>query len=269
MFLMEKKEFFDRISFPTEYKDEKELKSSIILLFLTCLTFFLLSSLMIILNFFLLSKVLLLGTIAYEFILFYMLDNYTKKYIEKRVSGNKTRRTLHVTSTGIFGLLIILTFVTLVYTMITPTPLVENKFVSLTIALLLIVAPTFFWHELVSGFKKKYLNKLKFLGLIVILLSMASVACAQNETNGTLDTLSSGLNALQQGMNYFNQIQSSIGAVQDFFETNLHLTTQQTQIIIIIGVLILAFLLLKFLSVIVKWVIIILIAWIIIQMVLL
>ncbi|MFA5406847.1 MAG: hypothetical protein WC307_05840 [Candidatus Nanoarchaeia archaeon] len=264
---MDKQEFFDRISFPTEYRNEKELKTSIILLFLTCLIFFILSSLMIIFNLFLLSKVLLLGTIAYEFILFFLLDSYTKGYIKKQIKGNNIKRTLSVTSTGVFGLLIIMTFITLIYSMITPNPTTENKFISLTISLLLIMMPTFFWHELVMGFKKKYLKKLKFLGLGIMILSLPlmGVASAENETN----SLMGGLNTVQQGLDFINQLKNGFSSVQEFFQNNLNLTEQQTQIVIIIAVLILAFLLLKFLSVIVKWVIVILIAWIIIQMFLL
>ncbi len=120
--------FVDRLSFPTEFRNLKELKTSIILLFITCLAFFLLSSAAIIFHLFIFSKTLLAGTLAYEFILFYLLDRYTRDFIEKKVNGKKVKRTLGFTSSIIFATLITLTFLTLIYTMLTPAPESENRF---------------------------------------------------------------------------------------------------------------------------------------------
>ncbi|MBD3312270.1 hypothetical protein GF352_02320 [archaeon] len=267
---MKKQEFFDRISFPTEYRTQAELKTSIILLFLTCVGFFILSSAMIIHNLFLFSKTLLLGTMAYEFILFYLLDKYTKKFIRKEVKG-KVKKTLDVSSTIIFGFLILITFATLVYTMITPTPVTENKFLSLGIALFLIIMPTFYWHELVVWFKKNLLKKFKFLGIGLLLFLVLGRGLAANETvNQSSDmftTLGQGVTMMGQAFNFVNQLRDNYNSFQTFLQESLNLTPQHTQIITLVGVLIGAFLLFKFLSVIVKWVVIILVVWIIIQMI--
>src|SRR3989339_1837014 len=106
---------FDRISFPTEYHSEADLKSSLVLLFFTCLFFFVLSSCLIVANLFLFSKTLLLGTIAYELILFYLLDKYTENYIEKKIKG-KAKKALALSAKLIFGVLLLTTFVALVFT---------------------------------------------------------------------------------------------------------------------------------------------------------
>jgi len=271
---MKKQTFFDRISFPTEYRTLDELKSSIVLLFITCLVFFILSSLMIVLNLFLFSKVILLGTIAYEFILFYLLNQHTRKFIEKKIKG-KPKKPLGMTSSIIFGILMTLTFITLLYTMLTPTPLTENKFISLSAALAIIVLPTFFWHELVMWFKKKGLKKIKLLGLMLMLsLVFSNGALAVNETmnessqdQGFFEQIGEGMNAINKGMTFISQVSDFINNIQTNFQNYLGLTPQQTQIVMVILILITAFLFIKFLGVIVKWLIVILIAWIIIQMI--
>lgn len=270
---MKKQEFVDRISFPTEYRTQAELKTSIILLFLTCVVFFILSSAMIIHNLFIFSKTLLLGTMAYEFILFYLLDKYTKKFIRKEVKG-KVKKTLDVSSTIIFGFLMLITFATLVYTMVTPTPVTENKFLSLGIALFLIIMPTFYWHELVMWFKKNLLKKFKFLGIGLLLFLVLGSGLAANETvnetaqqGDVFTTLGQGVTMMGQAFNFINQLRDNYNSFQAFMQESLNLTPQHTQIITIVLVLVGAFLLFKFLSVIVKWVVIILVVWIIIQMI--
>ncbi len=269
---MNKQEFFDRISFPTEYQSKEELKASIILLFITCTTFFILSSATIIMQLFIFSKTLLLGTITYEFTLFYLLHEYTKSFIEKKIKTKKTKKTLSITSTIIYSTLITLTFMTLIYTMLTPTPVNENKFISLTTALLIIIAPTFFWHELVTEFKKKTLKRFKLISIILIIMISINMTSADNITvnetsKGTLNTITESINTINKGINYITQLKTQITSIQSTLTETLNLTTQQTQIITIIGILITAFMLLKFLTIIVKWSIIILIAWIIIQMI--
>lgn len=270
---MKKEEFFDRISFPTEYRSQAELKTSIILLFLTCVLFFLLSSAMIIHNLFIFSKTLLLGTLAYEFILFYLLSKYTKKYIKKEVKG-RVKQTLDLSSTIIFSLLMLLTFATLAYSMITPTPVTENKFLSLGIALFLIILPTFYWHELVLWFKKNLLKKFKFLGVGLLVFLVLGNGFAANETinetaqqGDVFTTLGQGVTMMGQAFNFINQLKENYNNFQSFMQESLNLTPQHTQIITIVLVLVGAFLLFKFLSVVVKWVVIILVAWIIIQMI--
>lgn len=279
---MSRRTFFDRISFPTEYNTKEELKSSIVLLFLTCLLFFILSSAMIIFDLFMFSKTLLLGTIAYELILFYMLDEYVKKFIQAEIKREGARKTLKTTSSVIFSALMLLTLLTLVYTMVTPTPVVENKFISLTIPLILIVLPTFFWHELVMFFKKKFLGKIKLLGLFFLILAvMPSLVQAQevivtnqsgNQTvqqGGTdiFSKFSSGVSFIEKGVDFFNKIKTFITDAQSKIQAYLNLTPEQIQIITIVAILIGVFLLLKFLSVIVKWIIVILIIWIIAQLI--
>lgn len=267
---------FDRISFPTEYHSEADLKSSLVLLFFTCLFFFVLSSFLIVADMLLFSKTLLLGTIAYELILFYLLDKYTEDYIEKRVKG-KAKKALAVTTKIVFGVLLFTTFAVFVFTMTTPNPPTENKFVSLLVSLLIIVAPTFFWHELIDWFKKKGYSKLKFLGLGVFfsLLVFNVTFAADNVTvvnttdSGLLGSLGTALGTFQRGVNFFNQVSGYIDGIRSFIQDNLHLTEQQTQIAMLVGVLVSAYFILKFLSVIIKWVIVILIAWIVIQMFLL
>jgi len=263
---MKRQKFFDRISFPTEYRSIHELKTSMILLFFTCLIFFIISSGAIIINLFLFSKTLLLGTIAYEFILFYLLKEQTREYIKKKIKG-KAKRTLDISTSLIFGALILVTFATLMFTMLTPSPLTENKFISLTTALILIVAPTFFWHELVMYFKKKAFKGIKLLGFGLVFLLAVNAASAQNNTTGgLLSTISQTADTVQQGLSFITDITNFFNNIQTIVGSTLNLNPQQTQIALLIGVLIGAFLLLKFLSVIVKWVIVILIAWIIIQM---
>jgi len=264
---MAKQKFFDRISFPTEYRDRKELKTSMILLFFTCLIFFIISSSAIIMNLFLFSKTLLLGTIAYEFILFYLLKEQTKEYIKEKIKG-KAKRTLDISTSIIFGILILVTFATLLYTMLTPNPLTENKFISLSAALILIVGPTFFWHELVMFFKKKGFKGIKWLGFGLMFLIVVSAASAQNNTTngGLLSTIGQTADTVQQGLNFISDITNFFTNIQTTIGNTLNLTPQQTQVVLLIGVLIGAFLLLRFLGVIVKWVIVILIAWIVIQM---
>jgi hypothetical protein len=271
---MKRKEFFDRISFPTEYRSRDELKTSIVLLFFTCLIFFILSSIMITLELFLFSKTLLLGTISYELILFFLLNDYTKKFIKKEIKG-KPKKTLNITTSLIFGSLMLLTFLTLVYSMITPTPVTENKFVSLTAALLIIIAPNFFWHELVMYFKKRALKMIKFLGvgaLLFLVISNGAVATTNVTNNQTspfdfLNNITQGISWLEKIGTFFTQAKDVFSNIQTIIQDNLHLTAQQTQAAMLIGVLIIAFMFLKFLSVIVKWVIVILIVWIIIQMI--
>ncbi|HLE06022.1 MAG TPA: hypothetical protein VI790_01605 [Candidatus Nanoarchaeia archaeon] len=267
---------FDRISFPTEYHSEADLKSSLVLLFFTCLFFFVLSSCLIVANLFLFSKTLLLGTIAYELILFYLLDKYTENYIEKKIKG-KAKKALALSAKLIFGVLLLTTFVALVFTMTTPNPATENKFVSLLISLLIIVAPTFFWHELIEWFKKKGYSKLKFLGLgiffslLVFNVSFAAdnVTVANVTDTGIFGSLGTALSTFQKGVNFFTQVTGYIDNIKSVIQANLNLTEQQTQIVMLIAILVSAYFVLKFLSVIVKWVIVILIAWIVIQMFLL
>jgi len=267
---------FDRISFPTEYHSEADLKSSMVLLFFTCLFFFVLSSFLIVADMLLFSKTLLLGTIAYELILFYLLDKYTEGYIEKRIKG-KAKKALAFTTKLIFGVLLFTTFAVFVFTMTTPNPSTENKFVSLFISLLIIVAPTFFWHELIDWFKKKGYSKLKFLGLGIffsllvfnVTFAADNVTVANTTDSGILGSLGTALGTFQKGVNFFSQVSGYIDNIRSVIQNNLNLTEQQTQIAMLVGVLISAYFILKFLSVIVKWVIVILIAWIVIQMFLL
>ncbi len=129
------------------------------------------------------------------------------------------------------------------------------------------MSPTFFWDELVHHFKKKVLKKFKIVGALAILLLLASSASAQNATNASLiNSLQGTISTVENGVNMFNQVKNFISNFQTNLGDALNLTPQQTQVVTIVGMLIGVFLLLKFLSVIVKWVIIILIVWIIIQL---
>ncbi len=256
------RELVDRISFPTEYNDITELRISIALLFITCIVYFTVSSLALTINWFLFSKTLLTGTIAYEFILLYLLDKYAKELINNKVKGKHVKRTLNVTSSGVFALLITLTFLALIYTMTLPTPVMENKFLSLLLSLILIVLPTIFWDELVHYFKKKGFKRLGLTGLLLLLIITPGFS-----VNQSLNQTISSLSTIEKALTYI----STMRGVASNFESSLQdfgLTEQQSRMVMLIGILISVFLLLKFLSVIVKWVIIILIVWIIIQMLL-
>ena len=97
-------------------------------------------------------------------------------------------------------ILLLTTFVALVFTMTTPNPATENKFVSLLISLLIIVAPTFFWHELIEWFKKKGYSKLKFLGLGIffsLLVFNVSFAVTPNAKNQALSRLDGSAKLIQ------------------------------------------------------------------------
>lgn len=273
---MKKKEFLDRISFPTEYNTKEELKSSIVLLFFTCIIFFILSSLVIIFNLFLFSKTLLLGTIAYELILFYLLNEYTKKFIQKEITREKAKKTLNVASTIIFTALMLLTLFTLAYTMMMPVAANENKFISLTIPLFLIVLPTFFWHELVILFKKKILSNIKIIGILILFLALTPITLAQEPINESLNItggtdifgkILTGVSMLEKGSEFFSKIQDLFIKAQTWIQTYIKLSPEQTQLLTIAVALVGLYFLLKFLSVIVKWVIVIIIAWVVIQLI--
>jgi|GEM_PF-2611049 len=266
----------DRLSFPTEYHSFNELKSSLIVLFIVCLSLFILSSILISFDLFLLSKIILMGTMAYEFLLLYLLRDYTRQFI-KKIKGKGTKRSLSTITSIIFGLIILLTVFSLIYTMASPNPATENKVVSLIIGLVIILLPTFFWHELVKGFEKKYLKHIKFLlltGLILSALPVAVMAQPVNTTNQTTNqtglgnwwtSLTSGFTALQQVSTFFTQVQSFFSTIQSSLSSWFGLEPFQSQVIVIILILIAAFVILKFLSTVVKWVVIILVVWIIIQ----
>ncbi len=260
------KKIIDRISFPTEFNNKKELRASIVLLFFTCLAFFVISSIMINFNLYIFSKTLLTGTLAYEFILFYLLDRYIDDFIKKEIK-TKVQKPLYITSKFIFGTLIVATFLTLIYTMTLPTPETENKFISLITSLFLIVLPTFFWDELVRWYNKR---KKKFFFFLIALFFLSNGFCQENTslnlTSINLQNITQQITYIEKGVSTVQTIINYMKSLQTFMQTSFNLTPQQSQITTLILILIGAFLLLKFLSVIVKWVIVILIVWIILQL---
>lgn len=261
-----KNKIIDRLSFPTEYNTLNELKTSIILLFITCTVFFVISIITITFDLLLFSRTLLTGTLGYELILLYLLNDYTKKSIKKVIKEKKTRMRVGLLTQIIFSLITVITFFSLIYTMTRPAFIYENKLISLGLPLILIMLPTFFWHEMVKGFDKKLLKKLRLLiPLIIISCLMTNTAIGALDLNQT-SLLTNNTGIIGQGLNFFTQVKDFFTSIQSFLNTNFGLNEQQTQIVTIILLLSIAFFVLKFLGFIVKWVIVILVAWIVIQM---
>ncbi len=255
----------DRLSFPTEFNNVKELKLNIIVLFLTCLAFFITSTIVISFNLILFTKVLLVGTIAYELILFYLLFEYTKKFIMVNIKGSG-RTAVNLLTYLIFGGLLLITALNLIYTMATVAPTSEDKFISLSVALLIIVLPTFFWHEFVQLFDKSYFKYLKFIvlsGLIIGLFFNPVLA----EGNETINATQQGVfNWFSQGIDFFSSASNMFNSFKSTIEGTLSLDPWTSQMVMIILILILAFLLFKFLSLVIKWVVVGLIIWVVAQL---
>jgi len=266
-----KKKVIDRLSFPTEFHNTKELKLNIVVLFLVCLAFFITSTIAVSLNLLLFTKALLVGTLGYELILFYLTFEYAKKFIKQKIKKEKTMKAFNAATYMIFGFLFLLTMFTLLYTMASVTSTVENKFASLLSALIMMVLPTFFWDEIVRAFDKRYFKYLKFFGLfgLIALLNLNGVLC-QNETAnatnvGGMDlwsTISTGLGMVSSFANMYNSFKEMI-------QTTFNLDPWASQMVMIILILVLAFMLFKFLTFVIKWVIVGLIIWVIAQMFLL
>lgn len=265
---MTKEKIIDRLSFPTEFNNIKELKVNIFILFLVCLTFFIISIIVINFKLILFTKALLIGTLAYNLILFYLTFDYIKHYIKKKLKKGKAKSAFNSLAYLVFGFLFLATALTLLSKMASVTQTTENKFISLLSALIIIVLPTIFWHEIIEFFNKKCVKYIKFLGILAfILLLNFNPVLAQNETTnatqpGWFDWLSGGLTIFSSASDMYNSFTSTISST-------FNLDPWASQMVMIILILIIAFLLFKFLSFVIKWVVVGLVIWIITQLFLL
>ncbi len=141
------------------------------------------------------------------------------------------------------------------------------KLLTFSIALVLLVAPTFFWNRLFNAFGFLVTSK---IFLVAVVFLVFGGAAAQNDTLGsissTISNIQSGLDIISTISGYLQSLLNYMGAIKEFF-AGLGLDSMQTNAVLIIGGLIFFYFVLKFLKTVVKWAIVFLIIWIGLQIV--
>jgi hypothetical protein len=133
------------------------------------------------------------------------------------------------------------------------------KLLTFSIALVLLVAPTFFWNRLYDAFG--FLVTRRIFPVLMVFLVVGGVS-AQNDTiSSTIGNIQSGLDILSTVSGYLQSLLNYMGAIKDFF-AGLGLDSMQTNAVLIIGGLIFFYFVLKFLKTVVKWAIVFIIIWI-------
>jgi hypothetical protein len=222
---------FERLSFRTDYKTKDELKKVTVYFLVT--TIFLLAVAVLSNNSVVFSSTVFTGCFLHFLAFLYFLQKLTEMHF-------KAKEKIHRTLVKVFyALCFSFVLITLIYLAESPAvPAAENRQVSLIAAMLLIVLPVSFSDEIIGYFK----NKFSIILAIPFLPSNVTMSFDTSEL-----------------ISQFFRNNTPIGFIQDLFAQWL---PGQASAWVILTILSVAFFALKFITNILKFIIILFVLWV-------
>ncbi|GEM_PF-4730952 len=249
----------DKLGFRTEYKNTKEYLIASELSFVISVFLLAFSSLFSYFSFYKSSYFLFFGALVYEIYFIYLLHHIAEKGIKKY------KKPLSTLLWILNKLVYVLILATIVILLILRNPHVQPNKLAALAALTLIVLPLLLWEKLMSMFKR--MNKRILFFLLIPMLVMPLVLASDNQTSSLTQTLE----VLSQTVDTIGKIIKFIADVKNFFNgivgwlTGLGLSTGNATLIILIIILFFVWVALKYVRIILKWIMVGLIIWIILS----
>lgn len=261
-----------RFKISLEQKDVEVIKATIFVLAIFNIFLFLSATFFLVKGLFTLSYILSLGVITYLLAIFYEVERVENKLLG-RLEG-KLKRFFEVMIrlvTG--GVFVLMVFLLIIYFLNLPFYRFSlyDHMLSL-FAIPILVFPLIFWSRLV-GFLKGRLGKgLLLVGLIFLLIPIALGANKTNQTNQTEGGLSENLEDISETISTFQKVLGTINKGVSFFKKQrdnvqeiFGLTKGQSNVFMVLLLLVAAFIALKIIRTLIKWAIIIIIVWLFLQ----
>jgi len=256
-----------RIMLKVEHTDAPTIKITLAGLIIVCLSLFILTHIFVSKQLLTAAYVLGLGVLTYEIAIFYEVKKLNDLYI-KRVNSLVYKRTLkmvsYLTFTIVFAFMMFITLMSIMFFRILVKGVnMSNKALSL-LAIPLVVLPIIFWNDYI-----KIIKKIKGILFVILIFSVISSAHALslNETIKALTIIDNVQNLLSP----INQTSMNVTAIishpQQLISEALGTTPTQSLILLVIIFSVCLLIAVKFISTILKWVIILLILLLIIQLI--
>lgn len=227
-----------RITLRLEYRKEKEKRRAVFLSAILWLSFLLLSMISLALDYLSLGYLLLLSSLAYQLLFLHFIRSCVRFYsskLERRIG-------LKIAEIATFGPILTLTFLSLIALMITRP--VKPGLASIVIALTLTLVPCFLWEKLFQLTPKKF--------FFITLLQFN-----QTDIGRAVELISKAVDYLKFFLKIILDLLAWLG--------ELGLTPSQLAILAILIFFLTFYLISKFLKFFIKWVLISLIIWMLLQ----
>lgn len=254
-----------------EHEDIEKIKATVFILAVLNISLFLAATFFLVKGLFTLSYILSLGVIAYLLALFYEIERVERRLLEELEGKVKSffEVLIRVVTGGVFTLMV---FLLLLYFI--NLPLYNFSFYDRVLSLFaipILVFPVIFWSRIVDFFKGKLGRGLVLVSL-VFLLSLPTFA--QNRTNETeeggglsedLGKISKTISLIQKGLKAFNKIIEFLKEQRGNLQSMFGLSKGQSTVFLGLILLISIFIALKIIRTLIKWAIIILVIWLVLQ----
>lgn len=251
------KTHIQRLALPVEYEKKKEVLNAAILAFIISIILFIASA---IIGFFDMGRAayaVFVGGLCYELYFLLMVFNLTENKI-KDIKNKKFKSAADLVGKLFYGLI----FLTIIAFLLINKPTGDNR-LSLVLALIIIVIPVLAWNKLFKGFQK--MSKKWFIFPLLLLILLAPVYAS-------FEDIQEGINVLAKTVEFLSKIYAGVLKIYHFFtglsaniSSILNISSTISSIITIIIVLVAIYVLLKLLRIIIKWAILALIIWVILQ----
>jgi len=170
-------------------------------------------------------------------------------YLLKEISGEKSSK----------AILLLASLMALVLISFLWKREVEREWFSVLLSLLIIYLPVVFWEELLKLFGKKF--------GVLLLLFLFLPGFSQNETNQSkIEEIKGTLDLVQELLSVVEQVLSAFSGLREAIRNVLGLPPEYATVVNIILILSIIYLFTKVLKWFVKWAIIIIIVWVILQL---
>ena len=235
----------EKLTFRTDYKTKKDMDSAIALGIGISFLFLLLSFAFFNIN--AVSYMFGLGAIIYQIYSLYIIKEAFKS---KKMTPFKYIVVFAV-------VLFILTIFVLLSKFNKES--IHGDLLQIFLSFLAIASPLLFWEKLLGKIKKKII-------LVFLLAVLINGTKAQNETiSDKLDTIERGIGFFRSILNFFSEVTSFFGRISGWIQNTLGFSNSVSLVFNIILILFAVYLVTKTMKFMIKWAMIILLIWILLQ----
>lgn len=271
---MDLSKILEKFKIKLEHEDVEKIKATVFVLAFFNIFLFFAATFFLYKGLFTLSYILSLGTIAYLLALFYETER-AETHLLKKLEAEKIKRLfrslIRLITGGAFTLMVFLLIIFLISLPVYNFNLYDRLLALIAIPILLL--PLMFWSNLINFFKDKIGKGL--LSLVVLMLLIPGVLGA-NKTNKTektdlgetAKTLESVSNILTKIKDFMKMGKKGMGFIQTQKENIKEIfgfNSTQASIFLFLLFLIAIFIALKIIRTLIKWMIILIIIWLVVQ----